>query len=434
MGWWGRLFGGTPAAVPRAMPAAQAPAASAAAAHPSAVPASFGVRRPLVGAGGAVAGFELLWPPALARRLEPAGNPVALAAHHAALLTAARPIAGGGRLALLHMPAAMLAHGSVAAATIKGCLLHIGDLRMLPSADAALLRGRGAMLGVSDGPPAAAPPTDFVCLRAIDGDTETLLLSAQRWQEARTGVRLVSIGPARLDQVERLLGAGFWLVGGDLARSAVPSRSAPLGAAAHRICELLNHLALDHELSVLAGAVRADVALSLKLLRYANSPAIGLTRGVESVDQAVMVLGRAELRRWLSVALLAAAESRPALRALQEAALARGRLLETLARDQGDSDAGSHFTLGLLSLIEPLLQRPLAQALEPFRLGEATRQALLEQKGPLAPRLALLTAIDAGDADEALHLAGSWGQAEALPAATEAAWAWAEEVTRLAVR
>ena len=431
MGWWGRLLGGAPAAPPPAVPPARARSATA---GEVVVPAPFGVRRPLVGAGGAVAGFELLWPPALAVRLEQARDPAALAAHHAALLIAAGPLVGAGRLALLHMPAAMLAHGSLAATAAKGCLLHISDLQVLPSAHAASLRARGVMLGVSDSPPAAAPPTDFVCLRAVDGDTESLLLSAQRWQEARPGVRLVSIGPARLDQVEKLLSAGFWLAGGDLARSALPNRRAPLGAAAHRICQLLNHLALDHELSVLADAVRADVALSLKLLRYANSPAIGLTRGVESVDQAVMVLGRAELRRWLSVALLAAAESRPALHALQEAALARGRLLETLAREQGDPDAGSHFTLGLLSLIEPLLQRPLAQALEPFRLGDATRQALLEQSGPLAPRLELLAAIDAGDADEALRLAGTWGQSDALPAATEAAWAWAADVTRLAMR
>ncbi len=52
-----------------------------------------------------------------------------------------------------------------------------------------------------------------------------------------------------------------------------------------------------------------------------------------------------------------------ASRALQEAALARGRLLESVAHTPGDAKPGAFFTLGLLSLIEPLPQVPMAVAL-----------------------------------------------------------------------
>ncbi len=64
-----------------------------------------------------------------------------------------------------------------------------------------------------------------------------------------------------------------------------------------RLCQLLNDVALDRDTNAVARAIRTDVGLSYKLLRCVNSPAMGLPRGVKSVDQAVMVLGRNELYR-----------------------------------------------------------------------------------------------------------------------------------------
>ena len=95
----------------------------------------------------------------------------------------------------------------------------------------------------------------------------------------------------------------------------------------------------------------------------ARPSAIGLRRAVETVDDAVMRLGRAALDRWLSVQLMSASASRQASRVLEERALARGRILEAVARVRGDDKPGAHFALRLLSLIEQLLQAPMAAAL-----------------------------------------------------------------------
>jgi EAL and modified HD-GYP domain-containing signal transduction protein len=198
-----------------------------------------------------------------------------------------------------------------------------------------------------------------------------------------------------------------------------------LGTAAHRICELLNHLALDRDTFVVAEAVRLDVALSYRLLRYVNSPAIGMPRAVETVEQAVAVLGRAELARWLSVQLLACGAVRHASRALQESALARGKLLESVALARGEPDAGAFFTLGLLSLMEPLLQVPLAAAIAPLRLGESAREALLQRTGVWSDRLGLLDAIDASDGARIDGLAAGLGLADRLPELLDSAWQWA---------
>ena len=394
--------------------------------------AGFGLRRPLVGRAGAVAGFELRLPEAAERRLRELPDPAAAAAHHVALLASAATLSQSGRPALVRMSAALLERPAVAAALPAGTMVLVDDLAQLPPAAAATLRAKGAMLGAPDGPPSREPPLDFVTLQAQASGMDGLLLSSQRWRELWPRLPVVALGLQHLDDVERALRSGITLAGGQLGRSGQRTPPKELGTAAHRICELLNHLALDRDTAVIAQAVQADVALTYRMLRYANSPAIGARRSVESVDQAVLLLGRAELYRWLSVLLMSSARERQASRALQEDALARGRLLEAVARTRGDPDAGAFFTLGLLSVIEVLLQVPVATAVAPLRLGEAAHDALLQRKGPWANRLELLDAVDAGEAQRVDELAAALGVGEQLPALQEEAWRWAADVTKAA--
>ena len=398
--------------------------------------ASFGLRRPLVGSKGQVAGFEVMLPPALEQRLAlraDAAAAAARAAHQALLLAAAAPLCKSGRLALVVLGASVLARPGVAQQAPAGALLCVPDLAALPADVAATLRSRGVRLGVPDGPPKAAPQADFVLLQAASGGLDTLLLSAQHWREQRAPLPLVATGLQHLDDVERVLRAGFTLVGGVLDRSHGQPAPRPLSAGALRICELLNHLTLDHDTAVLAQAVRADVALSYRLLRYANSPALGLRHSVESVDDAVTLLGRQELQRWLNVLLLSVADSRQASRAVQEMALARGRLMEGLARQRNDPAPQLLFTMGVLSMLEVLLQMPLAAALAPLRLGDAVRQALLERRGPYADYLALAEALDRGDGGDSAAVdlrADAFGGVDRVQDLADQAWAWAAEMAQ----
>lgn len=388
-----------------------------------------GHRRPLVGRSGQVEGFELLLAPAVAQRLAARGDSPSVVLHYSALLSAAAHITGAGRVALLHLPALLLAKPKLAEAATAQTWLLLDDLAAVPPAQVQALRARGVRLGVADGRPDARLKPDFVLLQANAGGIDTLLLSAQRWREALPQVTPVALGLQHLEDLENALRGGMGLVGGPLGHSRQRPPSRPMGAAAHRICGLLNHLALDRDTALIADEVRADATLTYRLLRYANSPAMGLRRAVEVVDDAVQLLGRAELRRWLSVQLLAAAQHRPAARALEEGALVRGRVLEALAQRRGEPQPGAHFTLGVLSLIEPLLQLPLAEAVAPLRLGEEANAALLRREGPWAARLALLDALDQAGSDEAETQAAALGLAPgALAEMVDEAWAWAAQV------
>lgn len=447
LGWLKQWVGGSAAAEPARQPApaskslpgrAMAQGASSAGAlsvapGSSAAVGSFGIQRPLVGAQGHVAGFEFMLPPAVAQRLAARGDAAALVAHSALLMGSMRTAALQGRLAVAELSASALARPGVVEQVADGAWLCLPDLARLPTDIATGLRQRGVRLGTCDGPPGEAPPADFIWLRASGDDADTLLLSAQRWQEARVRMPLVASGLAAVDDIERVLKAGFSLAGGRLSRRRSPANK-PLNAAAHRICELLSHLAMNRDTVVVADAVRADVALSYRLLRYANSPALGFTRGVETVEQAVMLLGRRELARWLQMLLMNSANSRQATAAMQEQALARGRLLELLASaqpltDEGASSdkatAGALFSVGLFSMLETLLETPLAVVLEPLRLSDAAQQALLHDQGPWAQHLQLATALDGGDHAAAQALSQRWGGMDTVQALSESAWSWA---------
>lgn len=443
--WWLRWWPLWGRDVPPPRPEERQDGASLPAAAPTARPAAgadaeiaFGQRRPLLGRSGEVSAFELRLGGGLSRRLAlrdaSGASETAAAAHFGVLLTAASELLRASRQVLVELPAPLLSRPALQALAAPGLMvlpvsLHGFPTTPWPAAAAQAWQRRGATVGVPDGPPDQAPAADFVVLRATAGGLDTLRLSLQRWHEHRPHLPLVALGLSGVDECERTLRAGAHFVGGSLDAAVSDAVVRPVQAAAHQICRLLNDLALDRELGVIAEAVRSDVTLSYRLLRYANSAAIGLQRGVESVEHAVMVLGRAELARWLSVMLLSAAEGRQASAALREEALARGWLLEQLARGRGHTQAQALFTVGLLSRLHLLLQAPLPVVLEPLRLGEEARSALLHRRGPWAPYLALADALEGDDETLLAERSAPFGGVQQVSSQAAQAWALAAAMT-----
>jgi EAL and modified HD-GYP domain-containing signal transduction protein len=194
-----------------------------------------------------------------------------------------------------------------------------------------------------------------------------------------------------------------------------------LPPAIARVTHLLNQVLQDAELADITAELRSDVSLSYEILRHANSPFFGLPRQVDATDQAVMLLGRDALYRWLCARLLAALPGRATARALQEIALARALLFERLAGAVG-APAPTLYTLGLLSLLDVMVPMPMAEALAPLNLPDQMRAALVEHSGPWAPLLTLAACLERGDVAGAAAPAQSFGGLQAVLAANEVAW------------
>ena len=123
--------------------------------------------------------------------------------------------------------------------------------------------------------------------------------------------------------------------------------------------------------------IKQDVALSLKLLRYLKSAAFGWRTDITSIKHALSLLGERPFRRWASVLALAVLSSdRPA--ELLALSLTRARFCELLAPEIGlSARALDLFLVGLFSLMDAVMQRPLAELLGEVSLPPELVEALL---------------------------------------------------------
>ena len=437
-GWLSKIFGSKTTIVraPRPAPARPAPPVAAATPTEPTPVHRYGVRRPLVGRSGEMAGFEFRLARNLEQRLQTRPDVAVQAAHVVTLLSAMQSTVQARRVAMATVPAEVLLRPQVFEQVPAGLHLLVHPWECSDSeapARIAALRARGVLIGriASDTP--QSWPVDFVQLTLHSSDVVGFWAQLTDWRSSQPALAVVAMDLDNMDDIERALQLGIALAAGRIDRSLIPPEreQRPLQTGTLRLCQLLNEVMQDRATASVAQDIRADVALSYKLLRFVNSPAVGLSRAVESVDQAVMVLGRNELYRWLSVLLLSSSEGRGGSKALQEIALARARLLEGLAHRRNDAvnhPPAALFTVGLLSLLNVLLQQPLDEVLKPLRLSEPARQVLLDHNGPWAPYLELAADLERHDMASATVNALEFGGVAEVLEISEAAWAWAAGV------
>lgn len=146
--------------------------------------------------------------------------------------------------------------------------------------------------------------------------------------------------------------------------------------------KLLGMLRSEEELKTIAEQITADPVMTYKLLRYLNTPAMGLQMPVLTIDKALMVLGRERCYRWLSLLLFDIKQTGFKERMLTEQALTRAFFLESLAGHGRIPDKKDElFILGLFSLLDLLIGHPLPVILEHTRLPQKIHTALLGQAG-----------------------------------------------------
>jgi len=142
-----------------------------------------------------------------------------------------------------------------------------------------------------------------------------------------------------------------------------------------------------------------DVSLSYQLLRYVNSPLFALTSNIRSIRQALLFFGETELRKWIVLATLArTAEDKPS--ELIRHSLVRARFCESVARMAYKGQEQSAFLTGLFSLLDALIDQPLAETLSGMGLAPEITAVLSGQaaeSSPLGGVYQLARAYELGD-------------------------------------
>jgi EAL and modified HD-GYP domain-containing signal transduction protein len=180
-----------------------------------------------------------------------------------------------------------------------------------------------------------------------------------------------------------------------------------------QIVRLLNLVRNDADITEIEHALKQDVSLPYKLLRYINSAGFGLMVEVQSFRHAVTILGRDKLNKWLSLLLVSASKD-PTAPAVMQAAIARGRMMEILgAHFFEKAQLDNLFITGAFSLLDVLLGTDIDVVLDQMNLPDAIRDALLHGEGVYASLLKLSIASESFLPDQLR------GQCEALGLSNE---------------
>jgi EAL and modified HD-GYP domain-containing signal transduction protein len=148
------------------------------------------------------------------------------------------------------------------------------------------------------------------------------------------------------------------------------------------LINLLNKVRDENfEFDEISEIIQKDPMLTVSLLRLVNSAYFALKEKVKTINQAVVMLGQTEIRKWITtaVARLLGAEKPDEVTRLS---LIRARFAEELAiKFDMVKESQSLFLMGLFSVLDAILDRPMEEALDMVQVSEDIREALVDRTG-----------------------------------------------------
>ena len=282
------------------------------------------------------------------------------------------------------------------------------------------------------------PVIDFVKMDLRALPIVTLLSLAPRLRT--TGKRLVAEKVENHTEYRTCLDVGFdYFQGYYFAKPTVMS-GRKLSPSQTTVLALMDLINADADNSAIEALVKREVSLGMNLLRLVNTPAVGAGRRIESISQALSLLGRRQLQRWLQILLFAEADVRGHSQSpLLMLATTRARLMELLAqrlRPAQKNVADVAFTVGMMSLMDTLFCMPMRDIVEQIPVIDEVRDALLKRSGFFGELLRLAESIERMDdaQDDVLPVLQALSiEGDDLADLEVSAFEWSNKVVRYAM-
>lgn len=141
--------------------------------------------------------------------------------------------------------------------------------------------------------------------------------------------------------------------------------------------------------------ISQDIALSFRILRYVNSASLSLPRKVESVHEAVVLVGLQNIKNWSMLLAMSSVDNKPV--ELVVMAMIRGKMAELLATKMAFTNPESFFTVGLFSALDALMDNSMEEILTQLPLADHISSALLSHEGEHGEILNCVLAYERGN-------------------------------------
>ncbi len=135
----------------------------------------------------------------------------------------------------------------------------------------------------------------------------------------------------------------------------------------------------DIEIDELSQIISTDISLSHKVLKYINSPSSGIRATIDSIQQAVTLLGLTTIKNWVTVMALSSNSGKPL--ELSTTALVRAKICQGLAKHNNLDKPDSYFTVGLFSTLDAMMDQSFDKLMGELPLTDEAKLGLIEQKG-----------------------------------------------------
>ena len=196
---------------------------------------------------------------------------------------------------------------------------------------------------------------------------------------------------------------GYELYEGEFYRVPVTKGETEVTPLKINYIELLNTVnGEDFELTKAADIIGRDTALVISLLKMVNRMAVNSE--ITSIRHAAAMLGQKELKKWINTAVANKLYAdKP--NEITRLSLLRAKFAENLAPAFSlAAQAPELFLMGLFSVLDLILSKPMEEALKMVQVSKEIREALVDNKGKFAPIMSFITQYECANWQEISRL------------------------------